>query len=80
VIYDEEHKADLERRVGNDYSKFGQELNNTEAARVHLEQMKTATQLMAKRSVVICDDTLLDENGNWWGKCATVVPYLESLG
>lgn len=80
VIYSEEHKVDLVRRVGNDYSKHGKELNNIEAARVHLDQMKAAISLMAKRSVVICDDTLLDENGNWWGKCATVIPYLESLG
>jgi hypothetical protein len=80
VIYNEEHKADLERRVGDDYAKKGQELNNTEAARVHLDQMKAALRLMAKRSIVICDDTLLDENGQWWGKCATVVPFLESRG
>lgn len=80
VIYDDEHGADLERRVGDIYSENGQSLNNEESARVHLMQMKAAMRHMAKRSVVICDDTLLDENGEWWGKCATVVPFLQKRG
>jgi len=79
VIYSDEHKIDLLQRVSGAYDLAGEEINNERSAEVHLEQMLAALPLMAKKSVVICDDTLL-KNGIWWGKCASVVPYLESLG
>jgi hypothetical protein len=79
VIYSDEHKIDLLQRVSEAYDLAGEEINNERSAEVHLEQMTAALPLMAKKSVVICDDTLL-KSGIWWGKCASVVPYLENLG
>lgn len=79
VIYSDEHKIDLLQRVSEAYDLAGEEINNERSAEVHLEQMEAALPLMAKKSVVICDDTLL-KAGVWWGKCASVVPYLENLG
>lgn len=79
VIYSEDHKVDLLSRVGDAYAQAGEEINNQRAAEVHLGQMEAALNLMADKSVVICDDTL-KKPGGWWGKCATVVPFLESKG
>lgn len=79
VIYSDEHKIDLFQRVSEAYDLAGEEINNERSAEVHFEQMLAALPIMAKKSVVICDDTLL-KGGIWWGKCASVVPYLENLG
>jgi len=79
VIYNDQHEKDLRSRVGEEYGKWGWELENSKSAEVHLSQMKAAIPLMAQRSVVICDDTMTKNDG-WWGKGATVVPYLLAQG
>ena len=79
VIYNEAHAVGLLARASKDYEQAGEEITNQRSAEVHLEQMLAALPAMAKRSVVICDDTLV-QDGKWWGKCAYVVPALLKRG
>ncbi len=79
VVYNNQHKESLMRRVGNIYEDNNESLTNERSAVVHLEQMKAAIPLLADKHVVIIDDTKQTEVG-WWGKGASAVPFLLEKG
>ena len=69
----------LEQRLR--YDELGLEMNNVNSQRAHLEQMMLALPYMAKKSLVVLDDTWYNR---WWGhysgKGGAVVPFLLSQG
>lgn len=79
VVYNDKHKASLLSRVGTAYEDNNEELSNQRSAEVHLEQLKAALPKMTEVHYIGIDDTMI-RDGGWWGKGATCVPYLESLG
>jgi hypothetical protein len=63
------------------YRELGMEMNNVNSQAAHLAQMVIAMPVMAKQSVVICDDTWYNKHwGHYSGKSGAVVPYLISQG
>jgi len=63
------------------YRELGMEMNNVNSQAAHVLQMVTAMPVMAKQSIVICDDTWYNKSwGHYSGKGGAVVPYLISQG
>jgi hypothetical protein len=63
------------------YQALGLEMTNVNSQRAHLEQMTSAIHHMAKRSLVVCDDTWFNRFwGHYSGKSGAVVPYLLAHG
>ena len=59
--------------------KYNMVMSNQDCVVEHLKQMMALLPFMGKNSVVICDDTYL-QNDCWIGKCGAVVPYLVANG
>ncbi|MDP3244326.1 MAG: hypothetical protein Q8M83_01565 [bacterium] len=79
IIYGDQHRASLMSRVGAAYEEHKEIINNERSAEVHLEQAKAAMPLMTEPCFICIDDTMKRE-GEWWGKGATVVPFLSNKG
>ena len=63
------------------YRDMGMTMNNVNSQAAHIAQMVIALPLMAKQSIVICDDTWYNTSwGHYSGKSGAVVPYLISQG
>jgi hypothetical protein len=58
------------------YQQLGLEMNNVNSQRAHLMQSIYAVPHMAKRSIVVCDDTWYNK---WWGhysgKSGSAIPF-----
>lgn len=79
IVYSEKHRLSLMSRVGTSYEENNETITNERSAEVHLEQMKEALPKMTKPCFVCVDDTMI-RDGDWWGKGATVVPFLLEQG
>ncbi len=79
IIYNEKHHQSLIRRVGSSYEENNEVISNQRSAQVHLEQMQHALPKMTQPCYVCIDDTMI-RDGEWWGKGATVVPFLLTQG
>jgi hypothetical protein len=63
------------------YLELGVEMTNVNSQVAHISQMVTAMPVMAKQSIVICDDTWYNKDwGHYSGKSGAVVPYLIGQG
>lgn len=59
--------------------KFNLEWTNLNCVAEHLNQMINCYPYMSDKSIIICDDTPLQEHsGIYIGKCSAVVPFLVS--
>ena len=79
VVYNDQHKKSLLRRVGSVYDDHNEVITNERSAAVHLGQMVAAMPYLAPHNVIIVDDTKSNGDG-WWGKGALVVPFLLKTG
>lgn len=56
-------------------------MTNVNSQKAHLLQSIKLTNMLTKKSIVICDDTYyIKECGVYVGKCGAAIPYLESIG
>lgn len=65
----------------NRYHELGMEMNNVNSQQAHLMQAIVAVPHMAKRSIIVCDDTWYNK---WWGhysgKSGSAIPFLLASG
>jgi hypothetical protein len=61
-------------------SKFHLDMTNTNSQIAHLMQAIKLTNMLAEQCVIACDDTFLNSNQTYDGKCGAAVPYLLTLG
>jgi hypothetical protein len=61
-------------------SKFQLDMTNTNSQIAHLMQAIKLTNMLAKQCIIVCDDTFLNSNQTYDGKCGAAVPYLLTLG
>jgi hypothetical protein len=55
-------------------------MTNTNSQIAHLMQAIKLTNMLAEQCVIACDDTFLNSNQTYDGKCGAAVPYLLTLG
>lgn len=68
-------------RLKEEYASRGVEWSNLGSQIEHIAQMINCLPYMADNSLVICDDTpLQDHSGIYIGKCGAVVPFLLASG
>ena len=79
VVYSDKHKESLLHRVGTAYDERHEIITNQRSAEVHLEQVKAALPFLTTPTFIGFDDTMIKE-GKWWGKGASAIPYLLSIG
>ena len=63
------------------YGELGYSMTNLMSQMVHLNQAILAMPCMAKRSLIVCDDTWFNEHwGHYSGKSGAAIPYLIGQG
>lgn len=76
-----EQPEDFVREQQERYTELGMHMTNVNSQSAHLTQMILALPHMAKRCLVVCDDTWYNK---WWGqyagKSGAVVPFLLANG
>lgn len=55
-------------------------MTNINSQQAHLVQALKLTNMLAKQCVVVCDDTFINRQGTYDGKCGAAIPYLLTLG
>lgn len=81
VVYNDTHRLGLERRVGSVYTDhYSGLLCNEKSAEVHLSQAIAAMPYLVQQALVCIDDTKQIGVNGYWGKGASVVPFLYSKG
>lgn len=60
--------------------KYGVEMTNHNSQMAHLKQAIGLTNMLADQCIVVCDDTFINRNYTYDGKCGAAVPYLITLG
>jgi len=61
-------------------SKFQLDMTNTNSQITHLVQALKLTNMLSQQCVIVCDDTFVNNNQTYDGKCGAAVPYLLTLG
>lgn len=63
------------------YGELGYSMTNLTSQMAHLNQAILAMPCMAKRSLIVCDDTWFNEHwGHYSGKSGAAIPYLIGQG